>query len=175
LKRYLLIILFCLTFAKSTVAEPPTRASLEKLFLITNTKTRVDDQYSMMLPNLTQALKNFNPPGTDNPEAKRVADRAFNIALPKMVKLFSEKMDWKSLKEDYIKLYAATFSQEEINGLISFYQSPLGKSYLEKLPILTLKSGEITQKRMQLLYPEMNQIVKDTMEELKATPQEKKK
>jgi uncharacterized protein len=174
MKRYFWMVLFCLTFAFPAVAESPSRASLEKLFLITNTKTRIDDQYSMMLPNLKQALKNFNPPGTDNPEARREVDRAFNIALPKMVKLFREKMGWKSLKEDYIKLYAATFSQEEINGLISFYQSPLGRSYLEKLPILTLKSGEITQNRMQLLYPEMNQIVKDTIEDLKATPQEKK-
>jgi uncharacterized protein len=148
MKRYFWMVLFCLTFAYPAVAEPPSRASLEQLFLITNTKTRIDEQYSMMLPNLKQVLKNFNPPGTDSPEVKRQVDRAFNIALPEMVKLFREKMGWKSLKEDYIKLYGATFSQEEINGLISFYQSPLGRSYLEKLPILTLKSSEIMQKRV---------------------------
>jgi uncharacterized protein len=163
MKQYFWIIFSCLAFAQPAVAELPSRASVEKLLIITNVEKRIDSQYSTMLPTLKQIFRKLTPLGGNN----IYSDKIFNTTLPKMVALFREEMGWKAFKEDYIKLYITSFSQAEINSLIDFYESPSGKSFLEKLPLITQKSDEISQQKMDLLYPKINQIIKESLEEFR--------
>jgi uncharacterized protein len=120
MKRYLGVLLLCFAFTQSAVAEPASRASIEKLMLITNVAERMDSQYASMLPMMTETFKKLTPPGLSNAETTE----AFNVMLQKMVKLFRTEMGWSTFKEDYIKLYASTMTQAEISDLIKFYESP---------------------------------------------------
>ena len=47
----------------------------------------------------------------------------------------------EELMEKTIAIYKKNFSDEEINGLIKFYKTPLGQKTLQKLPTIT---GEVT-------------------------------
>jgi uncharacterized protein len=163
MKRYLGVIFLCLAFTQSAVAEPATRKSIEKLMLITNVADQMDSQYASMLPMMTEIFKKLTPPGLSNAETTE----AFNVMLQRMVKLFRAEMGWSTLKEDYIKLYASTMTQKEISDLIKFYESPSGRSYLTKVPMLTQKSTEIAQTKMEVLYPKIQQIIKDSIEEMR--------
>jgi uncharacterized protein len=161
MKRYLGVIFLCFAFTRSAVAEPATRKSIEKLMLITNVAGRMDSQYASMLPMMTEIFKKLTPPGLSNTETTE----AFNVMLQKMVTLFRAEMGWSTFKEDYIKLYASTMTQTEISDLIKFYESPSGKSYLTKVPMLTQKSTEIAQTKIEVLYPKIQQMIKDSIEE----------
>jgi hypothetical protein len=72
------------------------------------------------------------------------------------MKAFLNKyMGWASLKDDMAKLYMANFSESELNELNKFYQTPLGKKTVQKMPTLMTKGAEIGQKRVQEHLPEL--------------------
>jgi uncharacterized protein len=72
-----------------------------------------------------------------------------------MKAFLSKYMSWASLKDDMAKLYMAEFSESELNELTKFYQTPLGKKTVQKMPALMAKGAEIGQKRVQEHLPEL--------------------
>ncbi|HEV3409207.1 MAG TPA: DUF2059 domain-containing protein [Chthoniobacterales bacterium] len=68
-------------------------------------------------------------------------------------------MSWASVKEDMIKIYMTEFTEPEIKELIAFYQTPVGKKTVQKLPSLLQKSAELSQQRMQQHLPELQQAI----------------
>jgi uncharacterized protein len=170
MKQFFWVILFCLSLSQAAIAETPTRSSIEKLLLITNVEKRIDAQYSAMLPMFTDIFKKMTPANISSPESTEV----YNIMLQKMITLMRKELGWSAIKEDYIKLYADSLTQVEINDLLKFYQSPTGKSYLEKLPILTQQVTEIAKRKTEPLYPQIQTIIQDSVEELKKKYSQKK-
>ncbi|MGA1197950.1 MAG: DUF2059 domain-containing protein, partial [Candidatus Latescibacterota bacterium] len=59
------------------------------------------------------------------------------------------------IKADYIELYAEVFTEDELKGLINFYESPIGKAYIKKQPELTQKSMMLSQKMMMKVMPKL--------------------
>lgn len=51
-------------------------------------------------------------------------------------------------KEFVINLYAKNFSEEEISEMVKFYQSPVGKKALTRLPAITQETMVYMQKSM---------------------------
>jgi hypothetical protein len=87
------------------------------------------------------------------------------------MKAFLNKyMSWASLKDDMAKIYMAEFSESELNELTKFYQTPLGKKSIQKMPVLMTKGAEIGQKRVQEHLPELQAVLAAE----KATPPAKK-
>ena len=73
----------------------------------------------------------------------------------KMKAFLNKYMSWASLKDDMAKLYMAEFSESELNELTKFYQTPLGKKTVQKMPALMARGAEIGQKRVQEHLPEL--------------------
>jgi hypothetical protein len=76
-----------------------------------------------------------------------------------MKDFFAKYMSWASLKEDIVSIYAAEFTESELNELNRFYQTPVGKKALQKTPQLLAKSAELGQKRVQDHLPELQQAI----------------
>jgi hypothetical protein len=72
-----------------------------------------------------------------------------------MKNFLTKYMSWASLKEDMTKLYVQEFTESELNELTKFYQSPLGKKTLQKMPGLMAKGAEIGQRKVQEHLPEL--------------------
>jgi hypothetical protein len=68
-------------------------------------------------------------------------------------------MSWASLKDDMAKVYMTEFSEPELNDLNKFYQTPLGKKVVERMPALMAKGAEIGQKRVQEHLPELQAAI----------------
>ena len=43
-------------------------------------------------------------------------------------------MTWDKLRPLYVRIYQESFTQEEIDGLIVFYESPAGIAFVERWP-----------------------------------------
>ena len=87
------------------------------------------------------------------------------------MKTFLNKyMSWASLKDDMAKVYMAEFTEAELNDLIKFYQTPLGKKTVEKMPSLMTKGAEMGQKRMQEHLPELQAAIQAAGGTEKKTP-----
>ncbi|HWR53673.1 MAG TPA: DUF2059 domain-containing protein [Bryobacteraceae bacterium] len=61
------------------------------------------------------------------------------------------------------KVYADTYTEEEIDGILAFYKSPVGKAFLEKMPEVMQRSAPMMMVLMGGLQPEIRKM----MEEMK--------
>ena len=77
-----------------------------------------------------------------------------------------QAIGWDKLKPDMIKLYTDNFSEQELKDLVAFYQSPLGKKVLEKMPVVTQKSAQMTQQKLESAVPVVNKLLADMTKEL---------
>ena len=64
-------------------------------------------------------------------------------------------IDQDAIITDYKKLYADTFSTEELNELELFYQTPLGKKMLLTMPDITQKGMQIGMTAAQDKQPQL--------------------
>lgn len=59
---------------------------------------------------------------------------------------FEKKADMNQISNLIVPIYAKHFTQEEIQGLIAFYDTPLGKKMITKMPIIQQESMKAGQK-----------------------------
>jgi uncharacterized protein len=86
----------------------------------------------------------------------------------KLVALMHGEMDWKRMEPQIIELYRNTFSQREVDGMLKWYTSPLGKAVVAKLPLVTQQMSDYAQERVQDMVPKLMQLQKDTIVQLRA-------
>jgi len=76
-----------------------------------------------------------------------------------MKNFLKKYMSWAGLKDDMIKIYADEFTEAELGELSAFYQTPLGKKTLQKMPTLMAKGAELGQRRVQEHLPELTAAI----------------
>lgn len=80
----------------------------------------------------------------------------------RVMDLIESEMSWDKMKAQYVELYASIFTESELKGLIEFYRSPVGQTFIRKQPELMQKSMELNQRMMMNLQPKMMQLMKET-------------
>jgi hypothetical protein len=81
----------------------------------------------------------------------------------KVMEFTAQKMSWDAMKSDYIKLYDDTYTEEEISGILMFYQSAPGQAFLAKSPALMSNTMALVQKRMAEIKPEMDRLIRESL------------
>jgi hypothetical protein len=76
-----------------------------------------------------------------------------------------DEFKWEKLKPMYIQAYRETFDQAEIDGLIAFYKTPVGQSYIKKTAVLSQKMKDATQAQLQSLLPRMREALRAGLHE----------
>lgn len=76
-----------------------------------------------------------------------------------MKSFLAKYMSWAGLKGDMVKIYMAEFTESEVKELSAFYQTPLGKKTVQKMPVLMAKGAEIGQQRVQEHLPELQAAI----------------
>lgn len=84
-----------------------------------------------------------------------------------MMKFIDKHMSYRSLKPELVKLYAETFSTEELKDLTEFYQTPTGKKAIEKMPEIMAKGSQLGAMRIQSNITELQEMIKQEAERLK--------
>src|SRR5205823_10830451 len=93
--------------------------------------------------------------------------RYLEAAPRQFVTIMREELSWESLKPMYIEIYRDSFTQEEIDGLIAFYQSPVGMAFVNKMPIVMQKSMTSMRTRMQPMMEKMQAATRQALEDAK--------
>lgn len=76
-----------------------------------------------------------------------------------MRSFLNKYMSWASMKDDMVSIYVSEFTEQELKDLTAFYQTPLGKKTVAKMPQLMVKGAELSQKRMQEHLPELQAAI----------------
>jgi hypothetical protein len=101
-------------------------------------------------------------------EQTRLMEKYFD----KIFNVMKEEMSWDKMKDDFILLYMSVYTEAEVNELIDFYESPIGRKTLEKLPLLMEKSVAISQKYPMNMMPKIQEITMEMMNEVQAATEE---
>ncbi len=136
------------------------RAKVAELFQVMH----LDQMRSQMMPmvlNQTRAMAEQQIGTSLTPDQKQklanLQDRMFAVV--------QEEMSWPKLEPQMTDIYAETYTESEIDGILAFYRSPAGQAMLAKTPQLATRSMEITQNRMQAVMPQIQKIIADFVKE----------
>ena len=161
-KIALLIPLFCLSLAAH--AAPPTLESIERLMAVSQadkTADAVRSQVRASMKMMTDQMLQGQPVTT-------AEQRAVDNFTAKVSGMMSEELSPDRLRPIYVVMYRENFTQEEVDGLIAFYQSPVGQSLLTKMPRAMQGVNAEMNRRMGPLMERMKQAAQDMRRELDA-------
>jgi len=128
-----------------------------KRLQLTRAQSQLESMYSQTLPAMQNAMRQSLATQMNSEEATRLLD----AVLPRFTAMMREEMSWARLEPEFAALYAATFTQEEIDGLIAFYESPIGAALVNKMPQLTQRSMLMMQQHLGPMMQKLTQITRE--------------
>lgn len=134
----------------SVKLDPSKESSIRQLMELTGAKGLGGQ---MMQAGMDQFRSTVTESQPDNPRTKQFID-AF-------VTTFQKHFDPDSLTEKIIPIYDKYLSEEDVNGLLQYYKSPLGQRMLKALP-------EIARESQQAGFSLGQKAAQDTLEDLRA-------
>lgn len=153
-----------IVFASAAWSAPPSPESIETLFTLTKQEKLLDSMYAYADQNMRQSMLNSVRGQQLSAEQRRVLD-----AMPaKFTQVLREEMTWGKLRPLYVQLYLESFTQEEVDGLIGFYNSPAGLAYIEKMPVVMEKSMTMMQSLVGPMMAKLNAAMQQSIAEAKA-------
>jgi len=87
----------------------------------------------------------------------------------RIMDLMKNELSWEKLRPEFEKLYAESYSAEELEGLIKFYKSPLGEKLTSKQPEMQKKAMAMVQKMMTHILPKIQALTKKMQQEIIAS------
>ncbi len=157
------IITLLLAVSLSTVAQAADLSKtdkVEKLFVLMETDKMMDTMYSQiegMVVGMGQQLG-----------IKEGEQEIFDAYMADVMKIMKEDMSWQKMKKPLVDVYTKHYSEEELEGMLAFFSSDVGKSMTEKMPAVMQDSMVISQSMMQSILPKIQQAAQNMEKELAA-------
>ena len=73
----------------------------------------------------------------------------------------SSRYDWSKWEPAYEQVYVDVYTEQELDGIIAFYQSPVGQAFLSKTPQTTSEILDFANQQLDLMVPQIRQIIHD--------------
>jgi uncharacterized protein len=150
-----LFLLVCSVGARAASPE-----SVERLLQVMKVQMQIETVYAQAMPVMQNAMRQAISAQGGSAEAQRV----FDIVTPRVNAIVAEELGWAKLKPDFVAIYAETLTQEEVDGLIVFYEGPIGSALIDKTPQLTQRSMQLMQQRMGPLMQHVMQVTREEAE-----------
>ncbi len=149
------------TFAES---PKPSEQSVRQLFEAMHTGEALKEAFAHMDDMLRASMKDVNSRPL-NAEQQKIRDET----RAKVVALMQQQLDWsRTLEPIMVESYRDTFTQQEVDALLRFYGTPIGKSVADKLPAASQQMMQLMQQRIRGMMPQIQEIVRDSAARIKA-------
>ncbi len=156
------LVLGCALSARAD--DPSKQAKAAKLV----DTMHMEKNMSLMMDSVSTHMKqSFSAALGDKATPKQ--RQIFDGFMSKVLQLLQTQMSWSVLKPEMIKLYVNNFTEEELDGLNTFYSSPVGQSTLEKMPVTMQQSMGTMQAHMATLEPQMRVLQENFAKQMQAT------
>jgi uncharacterized protein len=143
------LILSCVTVVRAD--EVSKTAKIEEFMQVAQLDRMVKAMLDQMKNMQAGQLAQMSAPGEDR-ERQEAVQR-------KTMALIAERMSFDKIKPLYVKVYAETFTEEELDGMLSFYKSPAGKAMMEKMPQMMARMMPLMQQWMADMKPDLDKIM----------------
>lgn len=160
--------LFLLGVMCAGAQETQRRALAEELLNAMNMKDSIESSFAMVKQMIPAQMERMKQTVGDTNMSANVS-----AGTGKMIDMIAEEMSWNKMKDEYITLYAETFTEQEMKDTIAFYKSPTGQAFVKKQPELMKRSMEISQKQMMRIMPRIQAMTEEFKKEMLAPGKQK--
>jgi len=159
-------VIHCLAFLPVGVAfaqqpgDPATKEDVQKLFAVQNSRKQLDtimDTLKQQLQVMTKSTQQKQLPNATPEETARL-----NAFMNNLTEKMFQNMPFDELMQAMMPAYQRHFTHGEMQGLIQFNSSPLGRKLLTEMPAILTES-------MQAATPIIQKWTKAQMAELQAS------
>jgi hypothetical protein len=164
---FLLAAALLFSAAAAHADDASKHAKVKELFQLTSMQNRVDQiRVSALAQARSFAAQQFASTGVSaQPDQKGLA-----AYYEKLNALVAESYNWTKLEPAYEKVYADLYSEDELDGILTFYRSPVGQAYLSKTPEATRQLLQISKQQFDALTPQIEKLTEDYAAHLRAQP-----
>lgn len=162
--KNLLITFLTLLFIVPSHAAPPSDESIRTLFSVMKAESMLNGIAETFEAAMRQGMAQATGGKEPTQEQRKVLDRF----AQRMGELMRSELSWAKMEPMQIRIYRESFEQSEIDALIEFYRSPIGQSFLSKMPVVTQKAMAEMQGYMQQVRPKIQSAMQEMAAELKS-------
>lgn len=143
----------------------PSEQSVRQMLEAMHTGAAVKGAFSQMNDMLAASMKNVNNGKPLNAKQEKIREEM----SAKVVGLMKQQLDWSTVLEPIVVAsYRDSFTPQEVNALLRFYETPIGRSVADKMPALSQHMAQLMQQRMRETMPKIQQIVRDSAVRMRA-------
>lgn len=151
LKNYFYPIILSILFSSTAFAEAPSKASIQQLMQLLNAQAQYQQelQYSeQSYQEMMQQIIESQQQHLDEEKQKQ-----FQQFTADMLEVLMKESQWEQIEPETIRIWQDIYTQDEINSMIHYYQTPLGQSILKKMPLASEKSNAVMQQKLDQFMP----------------------
>ena len=146
--RYVTIILMLFFWSvplNSNANQDGSDILAEKFLVVTRQKEQNSKLLGILKAQMSAPIKKLSKAESLNENQRKLLEKYSN----KMTNILIEELTWEKIKGNHLKIIKSIYSDEELISLIQFFESELGKLYINKQQIAMQKLGESSQIVMQ--------------------------
>lgn len=149
----------CLVTSLAALADEDShRAAAERLLEASRVEAMTEQMYAQMPQMLSQMIAQGDTSGMSAEQRQQLLTTAMDFV--------EKRVGYAAMKPDYVTLYAEAYSEEDLDALADFMESPLGQRFLDATPELMMSASELAQQRMMDAMPEMMQLLAEEAQEM---------
>ena len=157
----LLISIWALPALAQEGQSPADDARIDRLLEVTRAREMLD----ATLPQIEASQQQMLAQMTAGRELDAAQQQRIDALLASSSSAVRKALSWENLAPVYRDIYRQTFTGEDIDAIIAFYESPAGQRMLEKMPALMQNTMTAMQR---LIVPMLQQMEHDLAAEVSA-------
>ena len=140
----LLMFLVSPLSAQDSEVSDELERKLGELLIESGSLSLGEQMAELFVAQMSQAIRQSRP---DLPPV------AFDIIREETISIINEELDRGSFQSMLIPIYAQFYTIDEVDELLAFYRSPIGKKTVNILPELTQESSQAGERWGMLIGP----------------------
>lgn len=148
-----------LAVAPLAAAQQPSEAQVDRLLEVMRAKETLD----ATLPQVQAMQQQMVAQMTADQDLDEEDRARINRMLESTNSSLATVLTWERMGPMYRDIYAQTFTADDVEAIIGFYESPAGQKTLDKMPQLMQNTMNAVQ---QLVMPLLQQLEQDIAAEL---------
>ena len=141
--------------------SPADDARIDRLLEVMRAREMLD----ATLPQIEASQQQMLAQMTAGRELDAAQQQRIDVLLASSSSAVRKALSWENLAPVYRDIYRQTFTGEDIDAIVAFYESPAGQRMLEKMPELMQNTMTAMQR---LVVPMLQQMEQDLAAEVSA-------
>ena len=146
-------------------AQAPSDPSLERLLVATQAERMNDAVIAQVKASLRPMMAKAVEGQRLDAEQRVQAEELITRLAARTEVILAEELAWDRMKAFTLQVYREAFTQREVDDLTAFYESPTGRAFVEKMPVVMAKTMGLMQERMPALMARLQAAASETARE----------